>query len=472
MDNMQNIHISQIYPCSRVDLACELYYICELGKYAKLNYGKAVSLDGVLLSSVLEKSVLWDYFRMAVSEGWLCNTGVSQSKLEINIQQPLDFDNRSVVNYKYILDSVSFDYEDKKKREADYDYNLRTPVLAQVSFESMTDEAWVWSINGKNEEFFTVNNASLNHNRADQSWLSLIAFVAIERLFTGSPEKLGLRISSNLVLSTTALSYVMILDDMTNALSGWCFYSLDDTISDSTKLQLGYVAWYTIGRDKGLLDRWYSGKEKFEYLKTLDIAEGDLVMFYERDKAQKMNLIKSVNSCHLAKVVKLTDDVIDLELISTVKPYYEGMENFNNHSMAVKRMWLHSKPYESLCTSHVSYALADVGVEYMMYTEKYFIVPLNETDDYKRTVVSDGTRRDVLLLNQNNLIYWILKDYEYEFNEDKFLKKYFANSEPVYTRYMRGDQLEDFWYYKEVDQFIKISELFVLMFSSFVQLDP
>lgn len=443
------IHISQFYSCSEVKLACELYYICELGKYSKYNHGKAVSLDGVILNSCLRKSKLWDYFRMAVSEGWLCETGVSKDDLMITAQAPLNYDKMDIVNYLYTLDAVEFDSEDAIKRRNSYDYDTRTPLKSQISFEMMTDHAWKWSINGADGQNFNVNNRSLNHNRADQSWLSLIAFVAVKRLFTGHPDLLGLVFSSNTVLNTLAISYIMILADETQALTGWCHYALDDTISANTKLQLGYTAWYAKGKDLGLLNRWYSGKEKFAYMQQLELGVGDLVMFYEREKSQKANYVKSIASCHLAKITKLNDDSISLELINTVKPYFQGKEEFDDHTIAVKKMYANNFPYANISTTKKEYSLADMGVQYYMYSERCFILPLEESDDLKVTRVSDGTRKDTLVLDQNNLIYWILKDYEYEFNEDKFIKRYFGSEEPLYTRYMRGEVLEDCYYYKE-----------------------
>ena len=447
-----NVHISQFYACSEVTLACELYYICELGKYSKIQHDKPVSLDGVLLNSCLRKSVIWDYFRLAVQEGWLVNTGVSDSKLAINVQQPLNLDKQNISNYLFVLDEVAFDSDDIQKRRIDFDYDIKTPVKSQVSFELMENEKWLWSMNGFEGKNFMLNNRSLNHNHADQSWLSLIAMVAVNRLFTGYPYVLGLKFSSNLVLNNMAISYVMLLADETQALTGWCFYNLDETISDATQLQLGYTAWYAKGRDMGMLDRWYTSKEKYEYLKQLDIQEGDLVMCYERDKAQRMNYVKSVAGCHLAKVVSLTDDSISLEFINTVKPYFMGKEDFDNHTIAVKKMYQNKLPYTELYTSKFSCSLADLGVEYMMHSERNFIVPLDETTDVKVIRVSDGVRKDTLIVDQNNLTYWILKDYKYKFNEERFLARFFKDEEPLYTRYMRGEELEPCYYYTEDGQ--------------------
>lgn len=446
-----DVHISQFYPCSKVDLACELYYICELGKYSKLNFDRAVSLDGVILSTILKKSKIWDYFRVCVANGWLVKTGVSEEELQINAQTPIHYEVNDIINLHIMDEEVSFDYEENKLRRADPMYDLMTPIKSQVSFEEKNNEFWLWSIGGKDNSYFNCNNSTLNRNRADQAWLSLIAMVAVNRLFTGYPNRLMLKFSNNVILNNMALSYLMILEDKTTCLYGWLYYTFDETVSVHTKLQLGYTAWYAIGRDQDYLNRWFSAKEKFDELKRLDMQVGDLVVFYERDKAQRINYVKSIASCHIAKITSMTDDEIGFELINTTRPYYDGKLHFDDHSTIVKKMFMDKPYYKELQVSPKSLALTELGVGYMLYTEKFFIVPLSQADDSKVVNVSNGSRSDCLVLDQNNLIYWILKDYHYDFNEEHFLQKYFSDHEPLYTRYMRGDEIEEYWYYVAED---------------------
>lgn len=447
---MSKIHISQFYPCSSIELACELYYVCELGKYLQFNYGDCISLDGVLLNSNLNKSPLWDLFRLSVDKGWVVDSAVNEDELSISVQNPLEMDMQKVRNVLYVLNEVPFDRNEYNMRRDSLEYAFCNPEKLQVSFEVLSDEYWLWSINGKDGKNFVVNNKSMSGNLASQSWLSLIAMVAVTRLKTGKPNNLLLKFSKQTTYNVMALSYIMLLDDKTNCLHGWCHYNIDDTVTNQELLQLGYTSWYAEGKDKGYLSRWYSGKEKVEYLKHLDIREGDLVMFYERYKAQKANYIKSIASCHLAKVLSINSRGISLELINTVKTKFQGKEDFDDKTIVVKKMFLGNKPYEVFNTSVSNLDINDCGVEYMMYLEKYFIVPLDKTDDLKIMRVTDGVRKDTLRLEQNDAVYWILKDYDYEFNEERFLEKYFPNSEPAYTRYMRGEVLEDYYYIKEV----------------------
>jgi len=448
------VHISQFYPCSKVTVAGELYYICELGKYLQTEYGIGLSIDGVLLKADLRKSPIWEYFRLAVSRGWLENVGDLGKNFSVSSVNPLSIDSKRIANYYMCLDPVTLSIEEIRKRQTDFEYAVSEPQKFQISFETMEDDYWLWSIGGKDNRFFNINNQALNRNRADQAWLSLIAMVAVKRHFTGVPQKLLLRITSQAVLQESSMAYVLMLSDKTLALHGWCELYFDKgTISSSKRLHLDYVSWYTEGIDIGMCDRFYTGEEKYQYAtKKLDIQVGDLVMLYTRDKAQARNYMKNITSCHLSKVLAFSPSEIKLQLINTTYPRYQGYLNFEAHPVAVKNMYREDKPYDRILISDRSMNMIDLGVEYMLYTELMFITPLEASSDVRVCCVTDGVREDKLCLTQNELIYWILKDYDYDFNESRFLARYFKDKLPLRTRYLNGEELEDYVYYREVKE--------------------
>lgn len=441
-----SVHVSQFYSCSKVSLASELLYICELGKYSTIEYGHPVDLQGVNLTSVLKKSVLWDYFRMSVANGWLVNTGIPAEELAITAQNPLRLDKTNHRNLLFTLGVVEYDSVEAANRRQDPDFDIRTPVKSQVSFEQMNVSGWLWSANGENGRGFSVNNKSLNHNHANMAWVSLVAMVAVRRLFEKAPQVLLLRLSANMLINSMALSHLMVLEEMTQCFTGWVYYEFDGTVPQKTQTQLSYFAWYSIGHEYGLLDRWYSGKEKLDYMRKLGLAEGDIVLYYEREPEQKMNYIKSIAGCYVAKIVSAGTRAITLELIHTVTPKFAGKEAFDDHSMAVKMMYFDKKPYETLSVSSITIDMAEIGVEYMLHSEHHFIVPLNHAKDVIPTRVTDGVRQETLLLDQNNLIYWILEDYGYDYNRQRFLDKYFEGVEPLRDRYLRGEIIERSYY--------------------------
>lgn len=416
------VHVSQFYPCSQISLASELLYICELGKYLSKNYGEELSIDGVVLDNCLKKSPIWEYFRFCVSEKWVINVGNLGLDFDISIIHPLSIDNNKISNILVTEDRVEFNPNDASKRALDEEYKYKVPELFQVTF-TKNDNAWLWESKIEN------NNKLSGHNVTHQRFVSLVAYVAVNRLKTGEPSYLGVSFNQELLLlHGSAPAYLISLMEETSCMD-WCKLVFEDNVADSVKLQTGYLAWYHKGRDLGMLNRWYSGKEKLAYCNdVLDIKEGDIVMFYHRPKASKSNFIKSITSCNIARVDKLTSDTITLTKINTMKLRYQAEVDWNNYTTLVRSMYCGKLPYENLNTTKESYSLTDFGVGYMMHTELEFIVPLSECNDEVETLVSNGVREDKLILPQNEFIYWLLEDYNFKYNRERFVDKYLGGN--------------------------------------------
>ena len=427
-------------------MACELFYICELGKYLKENYNEQLSLDGVVLNQVLSKSVLWQNFRVAVHNDYIVNANVTAIDFPISAQYPL-----KVENYHNIIlttTKMSFNHQDSLKRSADPDYNMRIPMKYQVSFEKMDERVWLWGIDGADKDGYFANKNAIVNPKISTNIISLIAFVAVERLMKGSPSMFLIEIGYSCMDIHDALTYLLPLAENSSCLDGWFNYSLVDSITEDMRLQGQFRAWHQQGVDLGIIGEWYPPKDKLSYIRKLDLKEGDLVMFYERDYCQKSNLVKTIKGCRLARIDSIKSTSISFTLFNTTKCYNHAKEDFDNHTMVVKHMYS-SRPYEKINTSTKTVCITDLGVGYCLYDELIFILPLSECDDIIISKVSNGISSDTLLLHQNDHIYWIMKDYKVEFNEARFLDKYFNGREPIYTRYMRGDKLEDEYYYKE-----------------------
>lgn len=446
-------HIDQIYACTKVEHAAELYYICELGKYLHYYYNESLSLDGVEFDEVLRKSVIWDYYRLALDNKWVENSPIYDVTMHITLQDPLDADTSKVINVLYTEDDVAFDQKDFEHRQDDALFDFCTPLRKQISFESKEDEQWVWSIQGKDGEYFRINNDALNKDLARQLWLSLIAYVAVHKLFhDNKPNVLWLKMTNQTTYNITALSYITILTEHTA-----CFLNEDGSdywvkvdaheVSLKELNQFGYVAWYMLGLDKGYLNHWFSKEDKLNRMKELDIKEGDFVMLYEREKAQKLNYVKEIAGCTLANIRKIEDGKFYFDLIHTMKPRMSAEIEFSCNDANVREMYNGVFPYEKLNVSKKVLDIIDCGVEYCMQSELFFIVPLSECyDEVVVPLVDSDENVRYVSMPQNDLIYWVAKDYNYDelnpnFSFDRFVKKNFTDKGiiPLYKRYYSGD---------------------------------
>lgn len=442
---METVHISQFYSCSEIKLSSELYYISELGKYLFLNYNKALSIDGVILNSVLKKSLYWDYFKLVLSKGWVVDANLPSYVTDFGCQFPMNYPTDNFKNFLFTLDHCPYDSVDSAKRNEDPEYNYSTPKPTQVCFAKMDDNAWFWNLRGTCADDEMVNSASLNTSCSSKAWVSMIAMVAVQRLMTGTPKLLGIEFPYVIARNQLALSDFMLLIDDTNALTGWVVFAFDSTVQESIQRQLGYEAWWYKGRELGMLSRWYKPKEKLTYLKNnLNLDVGDVVLLYERNYSTKFNYVKSIASCHVALIRGITNTSITFEIVNTVKTRYGAEVTFNEQTSAVKKMYCGSNSYKEWNSSKKVFDLQELGIEYYMHTEVHFIVPLEQADDIIELDVSDGNgRTGKYRLHQNDAIYWLLKDYGIDFNEDKFLSTYFKDRETSYGVFMSGRDLPD-----------------------------
>lgn len=440
---MSVVHISQFYPCSAIEYAGELYYVCELGKYLYTNYNEQLSLDGVILSKKLKNSVLWDMLRIAIKNGYLVNTNLSEDDTDISIQSPLIVNSKVFKNVYFTFDTVEFDKEDYEKRKSDLQYDLLTPKKMQVSLEKQTDTEWVWSLAGKKYEHFDNNSTAFNHLLSQQSWVSFVAMVAVERLKNNQPCKLIIKLDNHITLNFFAMCYLDVLLEKTSALSSWVVIDYSRLDKD-TMLQVSYCSWYSIGKELGLVQSWHSVKEKVNYMKELDIKIGDVVLLYERGKSRKTSNIKPIINCHFAVIKDITKGVIVFDVINTIKTREQGRVDWADKTMTVKNLYNNKNPFDVLNHNEIRKPIDVLGIEHLLFDELFFIAPLSEAEDISFMSVTDGTRKDKLYLPQNDLVYWVFKDFNVQFDEQRFLNKYFKDRQPLYTRYMNGESLDEY----------------------------
>jgi hypothetical protein len=134
----------------------------------------------------------------------------------------------------------------------------------------------------------------------------------------------------------------------------------------------------------------------------------------------------------VARVEYITSTDIGLSLFNTTKLYCQAKADFDNQTIAVKKMYCGKLPYTDFNMTKVNESLSDLGIEYMMQNELAFIVPLDQCDDSVETLVTNGTIESKVILSQNDFIYYLLKDYGVEFNHERFVDKYFKGTVPFY----------------------------------------
>ena len=115
-------------------------------------------------------------------------------------------------------------------------------------------------------------------------------------------------------------------------------------------------------------------------------------------------------------------------------------------------MYADKKPYEKLNTSIVRTDWYNCGVNHVFYDELEFITPIGEAEDIViSSIPVKGTdyKYRFIRIPQNDLIYWMLEDYHYEYNKDRFLNTYFNGRTPLKEYYDNHLDLPEIFYLSE-----------------------
>ena len=427
---------------------CEIYYICELGKYLYRNYGRSLSLQQWSFHfKVLQNTPVFDYVKLAKHSKWLVFED-RKSREFFSDFDSIDFDTTKIVNVFYTTEDFEDDRAIKLKRLSDVVFNYSEPIKRFVSFRLQNKNTWYFAMYGKNGKYFDKNNLALTGEMAYYNWISLVAMVAVERYVKKSPNRLQLEISQSVLFNNDeATIYLEILSEHTTVLKDWVDLVYDSNIPMSIRNNVNYVSWFKYGSDLGYLCRDYSVKEKLEYMKKRNICIGDIVVIYDRKHTRREDYLKSIIDCHIAKILDISDRGLTIEVFNTRYPKYHNQKMFELLPQEVQEMYKGNKPYEQFNSVVHKEDWNDIGVEYLMNVEYKFIVRLSETNDTCEYFVQKAVKKkkieDLICTNQAEMIYWMLSDYNVAFDKKRFCQKNFVGKHiALYERFMNSEDLD------------------------------
>ena len=449
---MSKVYLKDFYDCNKIDLSCELLYVCELGKYIYFNIeNKELSLKGITFDKVLMESNIWFYFCLAIDEQWIVDVEVDKEWLiDLSSLTQKEWKEMSLVlnNVIFTENEIAPDYEDLVARKNSYEYDLRTPRVQRIGFTDIYPNGWhKFDLSSNNRTIYLLNSGSINSVLPQYSWVSLVAYAAMRNYLDKLCKKevtfkLVIEFNDDCIVNEKALSFIMILVDKNKCVSrDWLKIVFDNArISEEQKRHIEYVAWYVEGEEKGLLARneWYNGLQKRERLDFLDIHKGSVIFIFERPEMQKYNYIKTLCDCKIAIVRNITDKGIEVDISNHTTLKNTGEYLFKSYPKVVKDMYKHKNPYADVNITNKFYEWYKIGVEYLTTSELFIIMPLESCYDEKSLFLTNGELTVRATLNQYEYIYWLFSEYNISFDKEHFLEKYFKDSTPLYESFVKN----------------------------------
>lgn len=429
---MSEVKLSQFYNTTAIDTASELFYVIELGKYLSKT-GDILSLEGVQLSSHLEKSRFWNYLKVACHNKWL--TGLNVSAMWLNLDSVLTTMQRNSSKLRNVLVSETDDTNivvpsDFEKR-SNLLYAITTPVALPVKFNTVSNDRWEWSLPSQD------SLCNYYFDPVSQNIVSIVAYIAVRKFKTGVPRTLHLDLSDIKFQQSLGTVDLDVLDDMTDAFTGWLTYDLGDDISH--KANRGFESWYYIGAEKGMLvshGEAYDSDEKHNRFISLGFKVGDVIGLYKRNVNQQSNAMKSIAEFHYAIVRRISKASVQLEILFTLETPYQRRAKYDKLNMQLKNLYVSTPDFTKFNSRLETYYWVDLGVEYFMLYELNFVAPIYHVDGDYNCIPIAMSETDSWLLPQEQAVYWLLKVYGIDFNEEHYRAEHFGSNVPFYDSYI------------------------------------
>jgi hypothetical protein len=395
--NMRKIHISQFYACSEISLGSEMYYLCEVAKNLS-KHDMVLSLDGVILHKDLEKSMYYLYFLDNIKKGLIVDTNISKFPPIIEVSGIYD--------------------EDLMEEEH------------QPIFTEQNDNYWLFDLKGKCPDDLTQNILRFNGTYNSQAWVSIIAYVSVNRFLTGIPTKFEMKFDYSVTYQSMATADIILLMEDTNALQGWFELKVNN------ELQAYYEAWFKKWQEKGYMQKSVSIVDKFEYLIHNNFKKGCPVFLYQRENKRKNDNIKSIKNCNIAVIRDLNKTSITLEIVPRRETRYMTKVKYDSYGDDVKALFGDKYPWNQKNTRYETFDLTEIGVDMLMFREEYFISNVDKDDMLVLTDIPDGGDEydeTKIELSCQQAVYWILKDWDIEFDSDWYVNTFLKEGKAVYN---------------------------------------
>ena len=427
------------YKTKKVETSAELYYICELAKYlhSMNNLGHVLSLDGVTIDLNLRNSMFFDYFRKMCSDGLIVDVAISNKILEV---KPYDF----------------FDFNKI------FTQTLSTNPTSQCApkYTQQTNDVWLWTAKGNAVEDEVRNNSLFYGVKMPQGLVSMIAMVAVRRCLTGNaPSTFIMRLNETYLSFNLSISLIDILMKRTNALASWFQLKIDNSKSENIRKQIAqctYEAWIWNLRDLGECSTdGYDLDVKYDKLKK-DFQVGDVVFVYERDKTvdQTTKLMKKIKDCSLGVITEIRgkkqDGTVRVKKINKVNTKAFDEYQYENLSYKAKQVCGSLETFSKCNETVEGYDLYNCGIEnYVNDTDTYFIKNLLNLKDSLDLVVKEDGEYKSRSFGVVESAYWLLKENNVEFNEERYKNLYYKNRAtgecrtPAYDQFQAGVSFVD-----------------------------
>lgn len=339
---------------------------------------------------------------------------------------------RYLVGKGYILINTDKEITEQKEPSMLMDVSMYALLLEEgklLNSERRFNTRYWWDFKFAYESWSAHALTLLNTAKMGNNLMHLVAFWIIRCLLDGETDSITIFIDYYRVKSTFIyVNLYSILGTMP-----WLkeFFELEVEFND-IQVDLDY----SIFCNNGLMmnhNKYWTVQEKMQWMDKLGIVTGSIVILWTRSRINDNNPFGKIENSLLARVDEIGNDFISLSTIAVnktreeVRRDYYAMEEDCRHLFADI---LTKKPY----IRDETISICDIGIGDYFKSESKFITKIDTMAKASKTITIDGLTKTVEM-SEVDALYWLLCQYEIDFNRELFQNMYSPKESLLWDRY-------------------------------------
>ena len=352
----------------------------------------------------------------------LYDVQVDMSMMEVN---PLVLPGVAVEQFKYLIQNGSIYIGDVAK-SSNEEY-LPSDRDFDISYYKDTDMYWEldantvgWNLAGCHEKYGDVYSQFYVPPKMSYHYQYIIALYILKRILgIEKHEKFILELDS--LGSRNVYQYIDIFSckQTVKWYNETIFVNIDKSVEKSIDIDYSIFCRNAFVSKKY---RAYSIDEKHQLMNANGFKVGSILVLWERSGMCKNNTFGRIKSASAVRINKITRDSIFFDVIAINKTKEEIYMEFLTMSDEDKALFsdiLTKKP----AITGMTMSFANMGIGQHFLDEEFLLDKFDIRDKVVKTVTIEGSMKTIEM-SCVDAIYWILMQYEIDFDKDIFSEMY------------------------------------------------
>lgn len=383
----------------------EFYLALAMGKILR-SRGYCLNMDGMQVDADCVPDNMIKYYKKLLNEKAI--------SLSLFNEEDTGIEN----NYEY----------DKDLQGVDIDISYFSNIVLAEDNGATLD----WSYEFAKENYGEYRKTFLEFLKLGLTLVHLVAYHLVSVILDGNKKKLILHFDSQ--KSDNTFLYINIYSCLhtINWINNYVGLDLDLSDSKNKNKDLDYMLFFNNGLVAGHY-KLNSVSEKLALLKKYGMVEGSILELWSRGNISKDNKMGTITGVTIIRLDEINEDFIGITTIALNRTKEEVLQDYYDIDESVRSLFvdmLGKKPN----MSSTELNLYNVGIDNHFLDEDKYITLIDEYSEVYKLITIDGKVGNVKM-TEVDAIYWLLCQYDIEFDRELYKKMYFHDKEPLWDMY-------------------------------------